>query len=222
MFKMTRIAATVALMASSMACVSLASAADDVMFSTGGYARGGEGLRTMKVMKVMDKDSDKRVSKDEFIEMHEATFDKMDKNQDGMISTEEWMGKERRSSTGATSAREPSKTTRTSPSSTAKPDAGTTPAPGTSFSDEARNQQTPSEGKTGAGSASPSRGANAPRSTPADGKSYSSESEKQQSRSEGVAGPVGSPNPSKGANKPGTTPAEGKSYSGEADKQQNR
>lgn len=103
MFKITRIAATVAVMASSMACVSLASAADDVMFSTGGYARGGEGLRTMKVMKAIDKDSDKMVSKEEFITMHEATFDKMDKNQDGMISAEEWAGKQRKSDSRPTS-----------------------------------------------------------------------------------------------------------------------
>lgn len=100
MFKSTLIATTVALMAS--VCVSQAGAADDVMFSTGGYARGGEGLRTMKVMKAMDKDSDKMVSKDEFIEMHEATFDKMDKDHDGMISAEEWGGKQRKADSRST------------------------------------------------------------------------------------------------------------------------
>lgn len=100
MFKMTRIATAVALMTSSMACVSLASAADDVMFSTGGYARGGQGLRTMKVMKAMDKDGDKMVSKAEFMKMHEAMFEKMDKNKDGMISTDEWLDKQRKSDGG--------------------------------------------------------------------------------------------------------------------------
>ncbi len=106
MFKMTRIAAKVAVLASSLACVSLASAAEDVMFSTGGYARGGEGLRTMKVMKAIDKDSDKMVSKEEFITMHEATFDKMDKNQDGMLSAEEWAGKQRKSDSRPTNKKE--------------------------------------------------------------------------------------------------------------------
>ncbi|MBC7945993.1 MAG: hypothetical protein H7X91_12195 [Burkholderiales bacterium] len=97
MFKLTRMAAVIAVMASSMACVSVASAADDVMLSTGGYARGGKGLRTEKVMKTMDKDGDHMVSKDEFTKMHEAMFAKMDKNKDGMISTEEWLDKQRKS-----------------------------------------------------------------------------------------------------------------------------
>ncbi len=93
MFKTTKIAAAAVLMASSMACVSLASAADDVMFSTGGYARGGQGLRTMKVMKAMDKDGDHMLSQDEFMKMHESMFTRMDKNRDGMISTDEWTDK---------------------------------------------------------------------------------------------------------------------------------
>ncbi len=97
MLKKTRMAAAAALMASSFAGISIASAADDVMFSTGGYARGGKGLRTMKVMKAMDKDGDKMVSKDEFMKMHEAMFTKMDKDRDGMISTEEWIDKQRKS-----------------------------------------------------------------------------------------------------------------------------
>ncbi|MBA2350263.1 MAG: hypothetical protein ACR2FI_00650 [Burkholderiales bacterium] len=93
MLKMTGIATAVALMASSLAYVSLAGAADDPMFSTGGYARGGQGLRTMKMMKVMDGDGDHMVSQDEFMKMHEGVFTKMDKNKDGMLSVDEWTDK---------------------------------------------------------------------------------------------------------------------------------
>jgi hypothetical protein len=73
--------------------ISLAIAQDGVMFSTGGYARAGQGMRTEKVMKAMDKDSDKRISKDEFMKAYEAMFAKMDKDSDGMLSGEEFIGK---------------------------------------------------------------------------------------------------------------------------------
>ncbi|MGH8770945.1 MAG: hypothetical protein ACREV2_07140 [Burkholderiales bacterium] len=72
---------------------SLANAQDDVMFATGGYARAGQGMRTEKMMKAMDKNSDKQISKEEFMKVHEGMFDKMDKDKDGMLSAAEFIGK---------------------------------------------------------------------------------------------------------------------------------
>jgi hypothetical protein len=85
--------AIIALSAFSFYGIPLANAQDDVMFSTGGYARAGQGMRTMKVMKAMDKDSDKQISKEEFMKMYEGMFDKMDKDKNSMLSAEEFIGK---------------------------------------------------------------------------------------------------------------------------------
>lgn len=77
-----------------------ATAAEDVSFATGGYARGGTGMRTMKVMKMMDASKDQQVSKDEFMGYYEKVFTMMDKNKDGMLSTDEWLEKQRKSEGG--------------------------------------------------------------------------------------------------------------------------
>ena len=99
MLKLSRMAMTSALIASSLIGASIATA-QDVVFATGGYARGGQGLRTMKVMKAMDKDGDHFLSKDEFMAMNESVFKKMDKDGDGKISVEEWLDKQRKSDGG--------------------------------------------------------------------------------------------------------------------------
>jgi hypothetical protein len=49
-------------------------------------------MRTMEVMKKMDADGDKMVSKAEFMKTMEMSFSKMDKNGDGMLDAKEWMG----------------------------------------------------------------------------------------------------------------------------------
>jgi hypothetical protein len=46
---------------------------------------------TMKMMKMMDKDGDHTVSKDEFLKHMEAMFDMMDKNHDGKLDVKEFM-----------------------------------------------------------------------------------------------------------------------------------
>jgi hypothetical protein len=74
-----------------------ATAADDVQFATGGYARGGQGMRTMKVMTMLDSSKDHQVSKDEFMGYYDKVFAMMDKNKDGMISESEWLDKQRKS-----------------------------------------------------------------------------------------------------------------------------
>lgn len=55
--------------------------------ATDGYSRE---LRTMKMM---DKDGDHKVSKDEFINHHKAIFTQMDKSGDGELNPQEWLAK---------------------------------------------------------------------------------------------------------------------------------
>jgi hypothetical protein len=71
-----------------------------VTFGTGGYARGGEGMRTMKMMKAMDKDADHKVTKQEFMAHHDKIFAMMDKNKDGKLSADEWLEKQRKATDG--------------------------------------------------------------------------------------------------------------------------
>jgi Ca2+-binding EF-hand superfamily protein len=58
--------------------------------ATGGYSRE---LRTMKMMGMMDKDSDHKVTKDEFINYHKTIFTAMDKAGTGEITAQEWLAK---------------------------------------------------------------------------------------------------------------------------------
>lgn len=76
-------------------------AAEAQSFATGGYARGGEGMRTMKMMNAMDADKDHMISKAEFMAYNEKLFAMMDKNKDGMVSADEWLDKQRKISDGA-------------------------------------------------------------------------------------------------------------------------
>ena len=55
--------------------------------TTGGYARE---LRSMKMMKLMDADSDQKVTRDEFLNHHRAVFAKLDTSSDQEISATEW------------------------------------------------------------------------------------------------------------------------------------
>lgn len=77
-----------------------ASYADDVSFATGGYARGGQAMRTMKVMEMLDTSKDHQLSKDEFMGYYGKVFTMMDKNKDGMLSVDEWLDKQRKSDGG--------------------------------------------------------------------------------------------------------------------------
>jgi hypothetical protein len=77
-----------------------ASYANEVSFATGGYARGGQAMRTMKVMTMLDTSKDHQVSKDEFMGYYEKVFTMMDKDRDGMISEAEWLDKQRKSDGG--------------------------------------------------------------------------------------------------------------------------
>jgi Ca2+-binding EF-hand superfamily protein len=79
---------------------SLAVQAAEVTFATGGYARGGQGMRTMKMMTAMDTNKDHMLSKEEFMKYNEKLFGMMDKNKDGMISVDEWLEKQRKATDG--------------------------------------------------------------------------------------------------------------------------
>ncbi|MBA3695816.1 MAG: EF-hand domain-containing protein [Methylotenera sp.] len=58
--------------------------------TTGGYSRE---LRTMKMMGMMDKDGDHKVTKDEFLAGHHAIFAHMDTSGDNELSAQEWVAK---------------------------------------------------------------------------------------------------------------------------------
>ena len=55
--------------------------------TTGGFARE---LRSMKMMRLMDNDGDKSVTREEFLNHHRAVFAKMDASNDQEISATEW------------------------------------------------------------------------------------------------------------------------------------
>lgn len=62
-----------------------------VSIATGGYSRE---LRSMKMMGMMDKDGDHKVTKDEFIAYHDMLFSAMDKSGDKQIDGQEWLAKQ--------------------------------------------------------------------------------------------------------------------------------
>ena len=59
-----------------------------------GYAHAGKGMRTMKMMHMMDKDSDGKVTKEEFMAYHEMIWEKMDSKHLGYIDVNTWIGQE--------------------------------------------------------------------------------------------------------------------------------
>lgn len=58
--------------------------------TTGGYSHE---LRSMKMMGMMDKDGDHKVTKDEFLGYHKTIFAHMDTSGDGQITAQEWVAK---------------------------------------------------------------------------------------------------------------------------------
>jgi hypothetical protein len=55
--------------------------------ATGGYSRE---LRSMKMMRLMDTDGDKKVTRDEFLNHHRAVFSKLDTSTDQQLDAQEW------------------------------------------------------------------------------------------------------------------------------------
>lgn len=65
-----------------------------------GYANAGKGMRTMKMMKMMDTDGDHKVTKEEFMAYHQMIWEKMDKNHKGYMMEEDWITMELKKSGG--------------------------------------------------------------------------------------------------------------------------
>lgn len=59
-----------------------------------------DGFFKMKMFAMMDKDKSKKISKGEFMKMMEDKFKMMDKNGDGWLSPEEFLGRELKKSDG--------------------------------------------------------------------------------------------------------------------------
>ena len=56
--------------------------------------------RPMEIMHMMDKGNKGYVTKEEFMKFHEEMWKRMDKNHDGKVSPEEWLGRQLRQSDG--------------------------------------------------------------------------------------------------------------------------
>jgi hypothetical protein len=82
-------------------CSTLAAAADDVSFGTGGYASA---LRTKEMMEKMDTNGDHMVSKDEWTKFQNRAFDGMDKDKSGYLTEAEWVGQVNENHAFATAA----------------------------------------------------------------------------------------------------------------------
>ena len=59
-----------------------------------GYAHPGKGMRTMKMMHMMDTNKDGKVTKEEFMAYHEMIWEKMDPKHLGYIDVNMWIGQE--------------------------------------------------------------------------------------------------------------------------------
>ncbi|HMK14593.1 MAG TPA: EF-hand domain-containing protein [Burkholderiales bacterium] len=70
------------------------SAQEDVqkLWQASGYATPGKGMRTMKMMHMMDTNKDGKVSKEEFMAYYEMVWNKMDTGHLGQIDVNKWIG----------------------------------------------------------------------------------------------------------------------------------
>ncbi|MES2554313.1 MAG: EF-hand domain-containing protein [Pseudomonadota bacterium] len=64
---------------------------EKISIATGGYSRE---LRSMKMMGMVDKNGDHKVSKDEFIKYQDTLFMAMDKSGDSQLDGQEWLAKQ--------------------------------------------------------------------------------------------------------------------------------
>jgi hypothetical protein len=70
------------------------SAQEDVqkLWQASGYATPGKGMRTMKMMHMMDTNKDGKVTKEEFMHYYEMVWDMMDPKHLGEVGVNKWIG----------------------------------------------------------------------------------------------------------------------------------
>ena len=95
MLKSVGMALLAAMMMASFASTSFAQTGQmDIqkLWQASGYATPGKGMRTMKMMHMMDTNKDGMVSKDEFMHYYEMVWDMMDPGHLGQIGVNKWIG----------------------------------------------------------------------------------------------------------------------------------
>ena len=93
MLKSVGLALLTAMMMASFAQPAL-SAQEDIqkLWQSSGYATPGKGMRTMKMMHMMDTNKDNMVSKEEFMHYYEMVWEMMDPGHLGQIGVNKWIG----------------------------------------------------------------------------------------------------------------------------------
>ena len=93
MLKSVGMALLAAMMMASFAQPAL-SAQEDIqkLWQASGYATPGKGMRTMKMMHMMDTNNDSKVSKEEFMHYYEMVWEMMDTGHLGQIGVNKWIG----------------------------------------------------------------------------------------------------------------------------------
>ena len=92
MFKSVGMALLAAMIMASFASTSFAQTGQmDIqkLWQSSGYATPGKGMRTMKMMHMMDSNNDGKVTKEEFMAYHQMIWEKMDKNHKGYMMEED-------------------------------------------------------------------------------------------------------------------------------------
>ena len=95
MLKLIPKALLAAMAIASFLSVSVAQAAEaDVqkLWLGSGYAHPGKGMRTMKMMHMMDTNKDGKVTKEEFMHYYEMVWDMMDPKHLGEVGVNKWIG----------------------------------------------------------------------------------------------------------------------------------
>jgi len=95
MLKLIPKALLAAMAIASFLSVSVAQAAEtDVqkLWQSSGYATPGKGMRTMKMMHMMDTNKDGKVTKEEFMHYYEMVWDMMDPKHLGEVGVNKWVG----------------------------------------------------------------------------------------------------------------------------------
>ena len=95
MLKLILKALLAAMAIASFLSVSAAQAAEtDIqkLWQASGYAQPGKGMRTMKMMHMMDTNKDSKVTKEEFMHYYQMVWEMMDEKHLGEISVNKWIG----------------------------------------------------------------------------------------------------------------------------------